>query len=104
MVGEQGGFRAAALLGFNVRKDAFIATATAIALMVDAARTPVYLYTQWDRLGSVWVLITVAAAGVIIGTLIGRQALRWIPEDKFHKVVSSIITALGILMLFRTGG
>ena len=104
MVGEQGGFRAAALLGFDVKKDAFIATATAIALMVDVSRTPVYLYTQWDRLGSVWVLITVAAAGVIIGTLFGRQALRWIPEDKFHKVVSGIITALGILMLFRTGG
>lgn len=86
-----------------MKKDAFIATATAIALMVDASRTPVYLYTQWDRLGSVWILITVAAASVIIGTLFGQQALRWIPEDKFHKVVSGIIIALGIFMLFRTG-
>ncbi|MGH2397390.1 MAG: hypothetical protein ACRDFW_10460, partial [bacterium] len=67
------------------------------------SRTPVYLYTQWDRLGSVWILITVAAASVIIGTLFGQQALRWIPEDKFHKVVSGIIIALGIFMLFRTG-
>jgi uncharacterized protein len=35
LVGNQGGIRSAALLGFEVRRDAFVATATAIALLVD---------------------------------------------------------------------
>ena len=40
LVGNQGGIRAASLLGFEVPKESFVATATAIALCVDAARLP----------------------------------------------------------------
>src|SRR5262245_8001202 len=46
LVGNQGGIRAAALLGFDLRKEAFVATATAVALVIDGARLPVYLATQ----------------------------------------------------------
>ena len=42
LVGNQGGIRSAALLGFNLEARAFVATATAIALVVDGARMPVY--------------------------------------------------------------
>jgi len=38
LVGNQGGLRAVGLLGFNLKKTAFVATATAIALFVDIAR------------------------------------------------------------------
>jgi uncharacterized protein len=41
LVGNQGGIRSAALLGFNLPREAFVATATAIALAVDAVRLPV---------------------------------------------------------------
>jgi uncharacterized protein len=34
LVGNQGGIRSAALLGFDISKESFVATATAIALMV----------------------------------------------------------------------
>ncbi len=46
LVGNQGGIRSAAMLGLDVPRDAFVATATAIALFVNAARVPVYLVTQ----------------------------------------------------------
>jgi uncharacterized membrane protein YfcA len=46
LVGNQGGIRSAALLGFDIPKERFVATATAIALMVDGARMPVYIVTQ----------------------------------------------------------
>ena len=46
LVGNQGSIRSAALLGFHVPRDAFVATATAIALLVDVGRVPVYLGTQ----------------------------------------------------------
>src|SRR5688572_15229443 len=50
LVGNQGGIRAAALLGFDVRPSAFVASATAAALMVDLARMPVYVAQEADRL------------------------------------------------------
>src|SRR3954462_14706740 len=46
LVGNQGGIRSAALLAFDAHRDAFIATATATGLIVDAARMPVYLVTE----------------------------------------------------------
>jgi hypothetical protein len=35
LVGNQGGIRSAALMGFDINKEAFVATATAIGLVVD---------------------------------------------------------------------
>ena len=52
LVGNQGGLRAAAMLGFELPKAAFVATATAIALVVDAARMPVYAWTDGARLAA----------------------------------------------------
>ena len=43
LAGNQGGLRSAALLTFDMPPATFVATATATALLVDAARTPVYL-------------------------------------------------------------
>ncbi len=43
LVGNQGGIRAGAMMGFNVPKEAFVATSTAVALFVDGVRVPVYL-------------------------------------------------------------
>ena len=42
LVGNQGGIRSAALLSFDMQKEAIVATATAVALIVDGARMPVY--------------------------------------------------------------
>jgi len=99
LVGNQGGIRSAAMFGFDVPKQAFVATATAVALMVDVARMPVYLVTQGREIASAWPLITAATVGAIVGTLAGERVLRWIPESTFRKLVSAIILVLGIGML-----
>jgi uncharacterized membrane protein YfcA len=101
LVGNQGGIRSAAMLGLDVPRDAFVATATAIALFVDAARVPVYLATQGEQLLGLWPLIVVAAVGVVVGTLLGGRVLRRIPETIFRRVVSAIILALGVYMLYK---
>ena len=49
LVGNQGGIRSAALLGFDLSREAFVATATAIGLIIDGARLPVYLAAQGAR-------------------------------------------------------
>lgn len=46
LVGNQGGIRSAALLGFDIQRLAFIATSTAVGLVVDLARMPVYAFSQ----------------------------------------------------------
>src|SRR5436309_595051 len=45
LVGNQGGIRAAALLGFDVTREARVATASAVARMADGACTPVHRAT-----------------------------------------------------------
>lgn len=104
LVGNQGGIRSAALMGFDVSKEGFVATATAIALLVDFFRMPVYVVTQWRDLLQASPIIVLAAAGVLAGTVFGQPLLRRIPERTFRAVVSGIILALGIAMLLHPGG
>jgi uncharacterized membrane protein YfcA len=101
LVGNQGGIRSAAMLGLDVPRDAFIATATAIALMVDGARLPVYLWTQGRDLVGIWPAIAALTVGVLAGTLGGARLLRKIPQPLFRKMVAGLILALGLFMLFR---
>ncbi len=103
LVGNQGGIRSAALLGFEVSKESFVATATGIALLVDLCRMPVYAATQYRNIASVWPSILVASAGVVAGTLVGKPLLRRIPERTYRVIVSLIILALGIWMFVHPG-
>jgi uncharacterized protein len=100
LVGNQGGIRSAALIGLHLRRDAFIATATAVGLMVDVARMPVYFFTNRDAVLAVWPLVAIATAGVVAGTLAGRRLLARIPEAMFHRVVAVVIGTLGLAMIW----
>ena len=101
LVGNQGGIRSAALLGFDIEKESFVATATAIGLMVDAARMPVYFASEAHQMANVWLYLVVGTAGVIAGTLIGKRVLTRIPEQVFRRVVAAIILALGMVLLIH---
>lgn len=101
LVGNQGGIRSAALQGFNLEAKAFVATATAIALIVDGARMPVYFFTSPDTVVRLALWIGVMIAGVVIGTLAGARVLARIPEKLFRRVVALLILALGVVMLSR---
>jgi uncharacterized membrane protein YfcA len=100
LVGNQGGIRSAALLGFNLEAKTFVATATAIALVVDGARMPVYFFTSPDTVHRLALWIVVMAAGGAIGTIVGGRVLARIPELYFRRLVSVLILALGVVMLF----
>ncbi|HYO76435.1 MAG TPA: sulfite exporter TauE/SafE family protein [Thermoanaerobaculia bacterium] len=100
LVGNQGGIRAGAMLGFDVPKEAFVATSTAVALLIDGARVPVYLYNEGNALLTVWRVIAIATVAVLLGTIAGRLILGRISEAVFKRVVSGLILCLGISMLF----
>jgi hypothetical protein len=99
LVGNQGGIRSAALLGFNLEAKAFVATATAIALVVDGARMPVYFFTSPETVHRLGLWIALMVAGATIGTLAGGRVLSRIPETYFRRLVSLLVFALGIVML-----
>jgi uncharacterized protein len=99
LVGNQGGVRSAAMLGFNLEAKTFVATATAIALIVDGARMPIYFFTSPETVHRLAASIAIMVAGVTIGTLAGGRVLARIPENYFRLLVSLMIFALGIVML-----
>ena len=101
LVGNQGGLRSAALLGFRLDRDTFVATATAIALFVDGARMPIYFYTHGSQLSGMVTAIAIATAGVIAGTLFGGRVLQRIPEAAFRRVVAVLLAVLGVALLAR---
>jgi uncharacterized membrane protein YfcA len=103
LVGNQGGIRSAAMLGFHVPKESFVATATAIGLFVDGARLPVYLIGEWRGIAAVWPLVLVATGGVVLGTAIGTPILKRLPSEVFRRLLSMLLIALGVYMLI-TGG
>lgn len=101
-MGNQGGIRSAALLAFPLSPRAFVATATATALIVDAARVPVYVATSGAELLDHGPLIAALVAGVVAGTLLGEGFLRRLPERTFRRAVSTLLLVLGAYMIARS--
>jgi len=104
LVGNQGGIRSAAMLGFEVPKESFVATATAIGLCVDVARVPVYLATQGAQIANAWRPLLVATVAVVIGTALGARLLARVPEKLFRRVVAVLLVGLGLYMMVTGGG
>jgi uncharacterized membrane protein YfcA len=103
LVGNQGGIRTAAMLGYDVPKESFVATATAIALFVDAARLPVYLITQGQEIVAIWGDLLIATCAVILGTFMGQRALARLSQSLFRRVVALLLLGLGVYMLLGGG-
>jgi uncharacterized membrane protein YfcA len=99
LVGNQGGIRSAAMMGVDVPRQAFVGTATAVALIVDCARLPVYLATSGDELLALRPTIVFATIGVVCGTLFGHRVLVRIPEERFRPTVAVLLAVLGASML-----
>jgi hypothetical protein len=101
LAGNQGGIRSAALLGFDLRRDVFVATATAIALVIDAARLPIYVLNYSNEFYEIWRVVVIACVGVIVGTALGGHVLTVIPERWFRSIVATILALLGLSMILR---
>lgn len=96
LVGNQGGIRSAALLGFNLTQEAFVATSTAVGVLVDLARLPVYSSRAATAPLHLAIWMLPAAIGVTIGTLAGRRLLARIPRRTFFRVIDAILIVVGV--------
>lgn len=99
IAGNQGGLRSAALTAFGLPPVVFVATATAIGLLVDAARTPVYVWHSGRVLLTHWAPLVVATAGVLVGTVVGERLLLGLSRRRFGQIIGAAIGALGIWLL-----
>jgi uncharacterized membrane protein YfcA len=99
LVGNQGPVRSAAMLGFELSKEEFVATSVAIGMVVDIARLPVYFWSQGQVIAKQWPIVLMMAICVIAGTLLGRVMLGRVPEDHFKKMIAALIFALGVALL-----
>ena len=96
LVGNQGGIRAAALLGFRLETRALVATSTASALLVDAARVPVYLVVRGDIVQANAPLVLAGTVGVVLGTFVGVPVLGRMPRALYRQIVGALLVALGV--------
>jgi len=99
IVGNQGGLRSGALLAFGLGPPAFVATATATGLVVDAVRTPIYVWRSGAELAALAGPIAVTTVGVVVGTLAGERLLFGLSPDQFRRLVSLLIGGLGVWLL-----
>jgi len=102
LVGEQGGIRSVSLLNFDISKEAFIATATATALIIDAVRMPVYFLAEFNQIQDFLIILILSSIAVVVGTFAGNLVLKRIPEKSFKKIASFLVFLLGIFMLTLT--
>jgi uncharacterized protein len=98
LVGNQGGIRAAALLGFHLEPRQLVATATASALLVDAARIPIYLLSEGGTIAATVPLWVAASVGATIGTLLGVPVLSQLPARTYHRLLGVLLVLLGFAL------
>jgi hypothetical protein len=103
LVGNQGGIRSAALLRFDLAPRALVATATASAILVDAARLPVYLVTEGAAMLERWPTVLLLSVGVVAGTLAGAPLLRRLPDATFRRALALLLVALGLALILGLG-
>ena len=102
VAGNQGGLRAAALTAFDLTPKSFVATATATGLLVDLARTPVYLWVSGPALMPLFWPIVTATVAVLVGTVLGERILLGLSPERFARIIAASVGALGVWLLVST--
>ncbi len=99
--GIGGEINAVALSAFNLEKAVYIATAGAIAFMIDSTRIATYIEggIRLDPAILSGLLIFIPAS--LVGAMIGKKGVEKIPQERFRNVVAVFIFLFGLkLMLF----
>ena len=98
--GHQGALRSAFLVRFNLQKEIFVATGTAIACLVDVARMSVYAFTlDFTNVLTHSSILLISVAFAIVGAFIGNKLLKKTTIDFLKWVVTLFMMIIGILMI-----
>ncbi|WP_282121797.1 sulfite exporter TauE/SafE family protein [Algibacter mikhailovii] len=98
LLGTGGAIRGLTMAAFNLEKNVFIATSSFIDFLIDFSRTFVYYYNGFIHKHDLIYVPFLLVIG-IVGTVIGKKILNYIPQDKFKKVSLSLILIIGMITL-----
>lgn len=104
LVGNQGGIRSAAPLGFGLPKEALVATVTAIGLLVDIFCMPVYAATEYADMLSAGKFILIATVASSSALLSASRCCCIFRSRCTGFMLSGIILPLGVWMFIHPGG
>ncbi len=100
LIGTGGALRGAFLTAFSLKKKVYIATAAAIALLVDLTRIPLYLgsgFLQPQFYYSIPLLLIIA----ISGSYTGKKIVDKIPQLLFRKLVLIAIAIVSLKFIYE---
>ncbi|MBI2181632.1 MAG: sulfite exporter TauE/SafE family protein [Deltaproteobacteria bacterium] len=98
VLGNQGAVRSAYLLNYSLSKEAFVATATIIACLIDATRIPIYLLSYSSEIAMGWPYLAATTLAAFLGTLIGKWLLDIVSLGAFRRVVAGSVVVVGVAM------
>ncbi|MEZ4858902.1 MAG: sulfite exporter TauE/SafE family protein [Flavobacteriaceae bacterium] len=100
LLGTGGAIRGLTMAAFNLEKSVFIATSAFIDLMIDFSRTIVYYQNGYIHTHDLKYVPFLFLIG-IIGTILGKKILTYIPQDKFKKIALVLILIIGVFTLIN---
>lgn len=100
-VGNQGAIRSAYLLNYKIPKEVFIATAAAIASVVDVTRIPIYVTNNRGMLIANAGLIFFTVTAAFAGTIAGKKLLSSVSLKAFKLYVASAVVIIGVLLALK---
>ncbi len=98
VLGNQGAVRSAYLLNYSLSKEAFVATATIIACLIDVTRIPIYLLNYHGEIATAWPYLIATILSAFLGTLVGKWLLDIVTLGAFRRVVAASVVVVGIAM------
>ena len=99
LIGVGGAIRSMFLISTFLEKEAYVATAAAIAIMVDVSRISMYVYRGAFQVShTMWIIPLVIVA--FMGVFTGRRLLHRLNEEVVRKAVLVALLLVGGMMFF----
>lgn len=100
LLGIGGALRGAFLISYNLDKVKYVATISAIAVIIDAARIPVYFSNNLLDPQFYYYIPILVIIGVI-GSYTGKQIVNITPQKIFKKLVLVAIALASLLLIYH---
>lgn len=103
LIGLGGAIRAMFLVSTHIEKEVYVATAAAIAVVVDISRITVYVASGSLESANYWYIVPLIAVA-FIGTRLGLRLLKRLPGLLVKRAVLVLLILVGLKMLLEQAG
>lgn len=100
LIGMGGAIRGMFLMSFGLTKSVYAGTSAAIALVIDCARVPTYIFTGAVGEKTGFLLIPFLLISAYFGVRIGKEYLDRIDQKTFKKIVLVALFVVALKLMF----